>query len=124
MSCLFDSIAALIGTDGSLVRKEVCDYLEKNGELICGMKTKDVLDWAKPNHIPGGTDYISHMRKRNSWGSAVEIQCACNIWNVRIHVRDTDDEKWIEFQPVSGQCTPTQTLRLVWYRRGHYEPWP
>lgn len=51
-------------------------------------------------------------------GGAIEIQCACNIWNSRIIVLNNRDRE-IEFIPLSGQYE--MTMYLEW-TGGHYEP--
>ena len=54
-------------------------------------------------------------------GGAIEIQCACNIWNVRIIVLNNRDckNRSIEFIQLSAQYD--RTIYLEW-TGGHYEP--
>ena len=92
----------------------ICDYLENNGKIIDGL---DVLAMENAN-------YISHMRNASTWGGAIEIQAACNIWKLRVIVRDIRDirdirESEIEFLPISGMIE--NTIYLEW-SGGHYEP--
>jgi hypothetical protein len=61
------------------------------------------------------------MRNTSTWGGAIEIQAACNLYNVNITVRNYRDNngKNIEFLPVTNQAS--RTIELEW-TGGHYEP--
>jgi hypothetical protein len=68
------------------------------------------------------------MRSPSTWGGAIEIQAACNIWNARIVVHDirSCQKPTIEFLPVSNDTinatkSPDKTFTLEW-SGGHYEP--
>jgi hypothetical protein len=121
MSCLFNSMSHFIkeewGPTG--IRNRICDYLEKNLPILEGMETCDVLKM----EAPSAQHYISNMRKTSTWGGAIEIQCACNIWNARIIVHDIRNHKnsVIEFIPLRPIPTPSLTFSLEW-SGGHYEP--
>ena len=126
MSCLFNSMSHFIKEHGgpSGIRQQICDYLEKNLPILEGMETRDVLQLEAPT----AAHYISNMRKPSTWGGAIEIQCACNIWNARIIVHDIRNRKKhnkIEFLPLQTLNTNTVTvsleLNLEW-SGGHYEP--
>lgn len=115
MSCLFNSISALLRMDSHSCRNTICDYLEADKPIIDGMATHDVLALDRPN-------YIAAMRMTHTWGGAIEIQAACNVWNVRIVVdnrRDGLTGSPIEFLPLTGDVT--QSLYIYW-TGGHYEP--
>jgi hypothetical protein len=101
------------------VRAQICDYLAAGRPLLEGMETSAVLALE-------GSDYVARMRRHNTWGGAIEIQAACNLWNARICVEDRRGRRGagaaaavIEFLPVAG--TPSTTLR-IWWNGGHYEP--
>lgn len=129
MSCLFNSMSYFIkeelGPTG--IRNRICDYLEKNLPILEGMETCDVLKM----EAPSAEHYISNMRKTSTWGGAIEIQCACNIWNARIIVHDirrnnNSNNKYIEFVPLKAQTSTKSEntmleLHLEW-SGGHYEP--
>jgi len=128
MSCLFNSMSHFIKEDGgpSGIRQRICDYLEKNLPILEGMETCDVLQLEAPT----AAHYISNMRKPSTWGGAIEIQCACNIWNARIIVHDIRNRKKhnkIEFLPLqtlntkNTVTTVSLELNLEW-SGGHYEP--
>ncbi len=127
MSCLFNSMSYFIkeewGPTG--IRQRICDYLEKNLPILEGMETRHVLEM----EAPSAAHYISNMRNCSTWGGAIEIQCACNIWNARIIVHDIRNHKSgnnnkIEFIPLQksniNAASPIE-LHLEW-SGGHYEP--
>ena len=127
MSCLFNSLSHFIPqTDPQTIRQRICDYLQANSPIIDGMATHDVLQLDSKT-----TDqYISAMRSPCTWGGAIEIQSACNIWNARIVVHDIRSGhrhgpgqghgQTIEFLPVSTNAAD-KTFELEW-SGGHYEP--
>lgn len=132
MSCLFNSMSHFIKEDGgpSGIRQRICDYLEKNLPILEGMETCDVLQLESPT----AAHYISKMRKPSTWGGAIEIQCACNIWNARIIVHDirtrnnkinNNSNNKIEFLPLQTSNAEPQPhsleINLEW-SGGHYEP--
>ena len=118
MSCLFNSLSHFIEqTDPQAIRQRICDYLQANSPIIDGMNTHDVLQ------LDSSSDqYIDAMRSPSTWGGAIEIQAACNIWNARIMVHDirTGHGQTIEFLPVSA-LTSDKTFDLEW-SGGHHEP--
>ena len=131
MSCLFNSLSHFIAqTDPQAIRQRICDYLQANSPIIDGMSTHDVLqlDSSFANFSSGSVSsnssdqYIGAMRTLTTWGGAIEIQAACNIWNARIVVHDirTGNGQPIEFLPVST-ITPDKIFELEW-NGGHYEP--
>jgi len=128
MSCLFNSMSHFIKEDWGPtgIRQRICDYLEKNLPILEGMETRVVLEL----EAPSAAHYISKMRNSSTWGGAIEIQCACNIWNARIIVHDirshysNNKNNKIEFLPLkseNAQQHPSLELNLEW-SGGHYEP--
>jgi hypothetical protein len=123
MSCLFNSLSHFIPqTDPQAIRARICDYLHSNSPIIDGIATHDVLQLdsgASPDQ------YIGAMRTLTTWGGAIEIQAACNIWNARIVVHDirSGKKQSIEFLPVSNDTinVADKTFELEW-SGGHYEP--
>jgi hypothetical protein len=120
MSCLFNSLSHFIAqTDPQAIRQRICDYLQANLPIIDGMSTHYVL------HMDSGSSpehYVGAMRNPSTWGGAIEIQAACNIWNARIIVHDirAGHGQTIEFLPVSTISRDNE-FRLEW-SGGHYEP--
>ena len=132
MSCLFNSMSHFIKEDWGPhgIRQRICDYLQNNLPIIDGMETRDVLQL----EAPSSEHYISNMRNSSTWGGAIEIQCACNIWNARIIVNDMrfgnrnnrniNNSKKIEFLPLRlniDSIIPPLEFELEW-SGGHYEP--
>jgi hypothetical protein len=123
MSCLFNSLSYFIPqTDPQAIRARICDYLQANSPIIDGIATHDVLQ------LDSGTSpdqYIGAMRSPSTWGGAIEIQAACNIWNARIVVHDirSCQKQSIEFLPVANDTnnSPDKMFELEW-SGGHYEP--
>ena len=116
MSCLFNSLSYFIKDDSLKIRHAICDYLDQNKSIIDGMETREILQYENNND-----NYVQNMRNTCTWGGAIEIQCACNIWNSRIIVINNRDigNRQIEFIPLSGQYE--RTMYLDW-TGGHYEP--
>ena len=97
MSCLFNSLSYFINDKSSKdIRNIICDYLENN-------------------------NYIKNMRQTSTWGGAIEIQCACNIWNLKIIVHNIRERnaKNIEFIPLNRNFN--KIIEITW-NGGHYEP--
>jgi hypothetical protein len=117
MSCLFNSLSYFIKEDSYKIRQTICAYLEENKPIIDGLETHDVLmiESINPN------TYITKMREVSTWGGAIEIQCACNIWNLQINVSNYRDagNRIIEFVPINGNIA--NTVNIYW-NGGHYEP--
>ncbi len=116
MSCLFNSLSHFINLDSYNIRQNICNYLENNQPIIDGIETDLILslDTTKDN-------YISNMRSTSTWGGAIEIQAACNLWSLRIviiNIRNTANTE-IEFLPISNNYT--HTIKLTW-NGYHYEP--
>ena len=140
MSCLFNSLHHFIPNESShSIRQKICDYLQNNSPIMDGLETADILQL---DSGPGGAvKYIESMRNVSTWGGAIEIQAACNLWSFRIIVRNNRgrDKSNIEFLPISEllQLPPattefnhlptdrsrkwTKTIELEW-TGGHYEP--
>ena len=114
MSCLFNSISYFIDENSYNIRQKICDYLENNYIIIEGLETKDILAMESNN-------YISNMRNITTWGGAIEIQAACNIWNMSIVVYDLRNnlKNKIVFIPINSDID--KTIELEW-NGGHYEP--
>jgi len=113
MSCLFDSLSYFLKYDSNQIRQKICDYLEKNEPIIDGLDTKFVLSLDDSN-------YIANMRKRSEWGGGIEIQTACNLWNLRIIIHNIrEKDSYIEFIPLKNLYT--YTIQLSW-NGFHFEP--
>jgi len=118
MSCLFNSLSYFIHETSTDIRQQICDYLENNNMIIEGLDTKFILEMEN-------MAYVQHMRSSSTWGGAIEIQSACNIWKLRIIVKDIRynhsnvTKKDIEFIPINNNYDKSITLE---WSGGHYEP--
>jgi hypothetical protein len=115
MSCLFVSLSNFFNLDSDLIRSVICDYLDKNEKLIEDLDTEIILSLDVPKDV-----YLNEMRRQTTWGGAIEIQAACNIWNVRIlihNIRDINNVQIIEFLPLTSTKI---TINLTW-NGNHYE---
>jgi len=117
MSCLFNSLNHFINEGSYEIRQKICDYLKDNKPILEDFETHEVLKYENPSY----ESYIENMRSTSTWGGAIEIQCACNIWNLRINVKNYRDNnnKTIEFIPINNSIN--NTINIYW-NGGHYEP--
>jgi hypothetical protein len=117
MSCLFNSFEALIGEDSYKIRQKICDYLQENNPILDGLQTSSILEF----ECSKSSEYIAKMRLKSTWGGAIEIQTACNIWSLRINVSNHRDQNKtvIEFIPFKGIYD--KTIGIYW-TGSHYEP--
>ena len=88
MSCLFNSLSYFINENSNDIRQKICDYLQKNLSIIDGIETSQVLELDNNS----ASNYITNMRSSSTWGGAIEIQVACNIWKISINVKNFRDE--------------------------------
>jgi len=114
MSCLFNSMNYFIKEGSNEIRQRICDYLRDNKPLIDGLETNKILEFE-------GKNYIETMRSQSTWGGGIEIQAACNIWNLKIIVINYRNRgnKNIEFMPLHNNVE--KTIEVSW-TGGHYEP--
>ena len=113
MSCLFNSMSRFFPENSYDIRQKICNYLQNGGPIIEGLDTTLILSFERSN-------YIQHMRRTSTWGGAIEIQAACNIWNTKIivhNIRDRNGSK-IEFIPIHTNCN--KHINISW-SGGHYE---
>lgn len=117
MSCLFNSLSYFIKESSCQIRQKICDYLESNLPIMDGIETSCVLELEHKS----ASSYITSMRSTSTWGGAIEIQAACNIWNICVNVRNDRDhcEKKIQFIPINNHYD--RTIDIYW-TGGHYEP--
>ena len=119
MSCLFVSLQYFIPSLTPLqIRHQICDYLSQNKPVIEGLDTREMLNMI---HARGDENYIKEMRNSSTWGTAIEIQAACNIWRTAIIVKNIRDNPStnITFTPVNSAAQ--STISVSW-SGNHYEP--
>ena len=117
MSCLFNSLNYFIKEGSYEIRQKICNYLQENKPIIDGLDTNYILSLEDNS----AENYISKMRLIHTWGGAIEIQCACNIWGLCINVKNYRDNnnRTIEFIPLNN--SHNKTIYVYW-NGGHYEP--
>ena len=117
MSCLFDSLSYFFKIDSNTIRQKICNYLENNETILDGIETSFILslDSLSPQ------EYIKEMRLSHTWGGAIEIQSACNLWNIKIIIHNirNNPNTYIEFLPVKSNYNIE--INLSW-NGNHYEP--
>lgn len=119
MSCLFNSMSYFFKKSSYDIRQSICNYLQENKPIIDGLDTHFILSLDHSS----AENYISRMRNTSTWGGAIEIQAACNIWNVQIivhNIRDRNGNK-INFLPIDSSNNNSNTINITW-SGGHYEP--
>lgn len=117
MSCLFRSLATFVnGMDETTLRKQICDYMERNPQLIPDMSLHEILATEGTNT----EEYVQSMRQSATWGGALEIKAFCEIYHVGVivHVRQTGND--ILFRPSTNQ-ERLLIVRIEW-QGCHYEP--
>ena len=121
MSCLFNSLSYFIDMSSMRIRQRICDYLQDAKTLLPGIDTRTLLELEAVD----AESYIRHMRLASTWGGAIEIRAACDIWNFDITVmneRDRTRPTRIEFVSVNADNgEPARKISLCW-TGGHYEP--
>lgn len=119
MSCLFNSLAYFIPLPSQTIRETICDYLAANKPLLEDLDTGVVLG------LDGTPEaYLLNMRNPATWGGAIEIQAACNLWNLSItvwNVRDPEPTR-IRFEPIQRAFPEGRKEIAVEWSGGHYEP--
>jgi hypothetical protein len=118
MSCLFNSLGALIGEAPQAIRLRICDWLAADPPLQEDLSASEVVQ------IESGlllSPYIARMRSPATWGGAIEIRAFVKLWKrpVRIFVLRT--RRWIEFPLETGVDAAGPECKISW-TGGHYEP--
>ena len=112
MSCLFNSISYFMNINQNELRQHVCNYLEQNKPIINGLDTQLILNLDDKN-------YIDKMRMNDTWGGAIEISTVCNLFNLKIVVKNLQDNKDIEFIPLNNNFN---NIIYVSWNGVHFEP--
>lgn len=114
-SCLFNSISyALFGYDSFKtfspphnLREIVVSYIEKDpelySELVLGRPRQDYCDW---------------IRKKDSWGGAIELGILADWYNVRIVCIDIELGNFIRFE---NEKEPAKRYIILIYSGIHYD---
>lgn len=131
MSCLFHSIGRMVRRSHSDVRATICDFLEDNlARVHMGVSIETWLCWNEQDagrasledgarNCAVAMNYIRNMRMEGTWGGAMEISAATQIYRRDIVVHAADGAV-VEFKTTDGDvCAPSIHLRWNGF---HYEP--
>ena len=119
MSCLFESLAFfMINNNSEQLRQEICNYLLSNPNLVDDISFEQIASLDGINR----EQYVSEMRKNQTWGGAIEIKAFCDMYhiNVQVVMLGSNENKSILFE---GKDKPNRFLRIT-YNGNHYEPLP
>jgi len=112
MSCLFNSLSALIGEPAQEIRQKICDWLTTNPALLEDLSASVVVE------VESGLPldrYVDRMRSSGTWGGAIEIRAFVQLWKRPVRVWVIRTRRWIEFPfPEGVEC------KISW-TGGHYE---
>lgn len=121
MSCLFQSLGHLTRQDPAQLRRAICDYLERNLDMMGdGIKAEDVVGWESARDLGS---YVAQMRRSSTWGGATEIKAFTDMTGMVVVVHDLQQQPGheIRFLPRGMLLTPTEELHISW-NGNHYEP--
>lgn len=119
MSCLFISIGRLVNKPHRTVRSDICNHMEQHLQHTHqGIALCDWIKWQGMSPYP--RVYIQNMRNPATWGGAMELAVATQVYGVDIVVVNGWNETLAEFK-WHEDCTARQTLYLQW-TGAHYEP--
>ena len=118
MSCLFQSLAALLQSDHRTLRQDICDYLARNPSLLDDdTQTNDILRWESGLEPK---EYIQRMRSYDTWGGAIEIRAFANMSGYKVLVHVARSSKIIEFLP--SRDVPTRGELHIKWTGNHFDP--
>jgi hypothetical protein len=116
MSCLFNSLSALIGEPAQGIRLRICDWLATDPAIMDDLPTSMVVSIESGKELPA---YVAHMRSPSTWGGAIEIRAFVKLWKRPVRVWAIRTRRWIEF-PCSDAAVGSE-CKISW-TGGHYEP--
>jgi len=118
MSCLFNSLGALIGENPQAIRGRICDWLATDPAIIEDLSASIVIAIESRQML---VHYVSRMRSPATWGGAIEIRSFVRLWQRPVRVWAIRARRWIEFPLDAGVTATGPECRLSW-TGGHYEP--
>jgi hypothetical protein len=111
MSCLFIALSEFTpkGDDPAILRQKICNFLALNRKLAYATAA-DYIQWEVSVDLDS---YITHMRRQQSWGGAIEIQTFCELYSYCVECYNLRDSgRTIQFRPRSGVCV--KTCKISW----------
>ncbi len=118
MSCLFNSLGALIGEPPQSIRHRICDWLAIDPALMSDASASDVILVESGQAL---VPYIARMRSPATWGGAIEIRAFVKMWKRPVRVFAIRNQRWIEFPLDEGVAASGPECKLQW-TGGHYTP--
>ncbi|RLV92146.1 Ubiquitin thioesterase OTU1 [Spathaspora sp. JA1] len=114
-SCLFNSMSSAISGFDSYktvsppedLRNIVVQYIEKDPELY------SELILGKPRE-----EYCEWIRKKDSWGGAIELAILADWFNIRVVCIDIESGNFIRFE---NEKTPPNSFIILIYSGIHYD---
>ena len=113
MSCLFNSLSHFYREDPQVIRNKICDYLATNPALFEDMDATSAIVAESGLTLER---YVARMRSPSTWGGAIEIRAAVQMWQRPVRVWAIRYGRWIEFPWTTGEL-----CSLSW-SGGHYTP--
>jgi hypothetical protein len=96
------------------IRNKICDYLAANPKLM-DLSMSEIVQ--ADGTSPDLESYVQKMRSPCTWGGAIEIAAASQLWNCSFQVKVERTGDLIEFIKENSQTK----YGLSW-TGGHYEP--
>ena len=116
---MFISIGQLIHRPHQTVRADICSYMTQHlHHTHQGVALQDWIKWQEGS--PDPHTYIRNMRHSSTWGGAMELAVATQVYNADILVTNHWGKTVAEFK-WKEDCTARRTLHLQW-TGAHYEP--
>lgn len=117
MSCLFNSLGALVAENPQAIRGRICDWLATDPAIMEDLSASVVIAIESGQRL--GL-YVDRMRSPATWGGAIEIRSFVRLWQRPVRVWAIRGRRWIEF-PLDVGVAAGPECRLSW-TGGHYEP--
>jgi len=122
-NCLFHSLAHGLGpgTSAGSLRREVCAFIERNGDLeISGTPLHQWVKWDSNSSVGA---YARRMAGSGCWGGGIELACVAKLKKVDVSVYEPSRGSSSTFRRI-GQFVSLESTRIVHvlYRGGvHYD---
>jgi hypothetical protein len=117
-SCLFHSMSYGIGTNATVLRGEICEFIRNHPNFkICDTPLSDWVKWDSGSTCK---DYARKM-SRGSWGGGIEMAVCSQIQKVNIHVYERTISSFKRISAFDYSHNPTgKTIVRVLYQGGVY----
>jgi len=119
MSCLFRALSKFIPRDDEdLIRQKICNYLILN-QHVSFASAANYIQWETKMDLQ---TYVNRMRMPTVWGSAIEIQVFCELYNfiIIVYHDNKKNQMPITFSPTRKNRGRVQIGKLHW-NGSHYD---